>query len=322
MNMKNMITLLCSLFIAFAGFTGCENAEPEYWDFYNSDANFTGGGDDDDDDPDDPDPSEKAPSVKVMSFNVRYVNADDTGDKSWDVRKTAVVAMVAEQQPDIMGVQEPRYAQKSYMDTSLPGYKSVGVGRNDGSATDSKGEFMAIYYRSETVKIDDWGTFWLSETPGTPSKGWDANVNRSATWAVITHLESNKKFFCINTHLDHEGTTARAQSMVLIEAKMRELNSKGYPMVLTADFNTLITDAIFNGIKAFMQIARSTATSTDSRASFNNFGSSTSYGFIDHIFYSDFKALKFQTIDKRYASVPYISDHYPIMVELEFKTAE
>lgn len=47
------------------------------------------------------------------------------------------------------------------------------------------GEHMSIFYDSETVSLVDWGTFWLSETPETPSKGWDAACPCTATWAQM-----------------------------------------------------------------------------------------------------------------------------------------
>ena len=109
-----------------------------------------------------------------MSFNVRYSSGDD-GANSWDNRKKAVPAMFADQQPTVLGVQEARLDQKTYMDENCAGYKSVGVGRTDGQ---NAGEFMAIYYLADAVKLEKWGTFWLSDTPDVPSVGWDASTAR------------------------------------------------------------------------------------------------------------------------------------------------
>ena len=102
--------------------------------------------------------------------------------------------MFADQQPTVLGVQEARLDQKTYMDENCAGYKSVGVGRTDGQ---NAGEFMAIYYLADAVKLEKWGTFWLSDTPDVPSVGWDASTYRTATWALFTHYKSGRKFFYV-----------------------------------------------------------------------------------------------------------------------------
>jgi len=260
-------------------------------------------------------PVEDTFTLKVMSFNVRYENAGDTDDRSWENRRDAVQAMVADRKPDIMGVQEAVLAQKTYMDRNCTGYKSIGVGRDDGV---NGGEFMVIYYLEESVKLENWGTFWLSETPSAPSKGWDASHYRTATYATFTHIESGKKFFVINTHLDNRGTTARTKSMELIEERMGTLNTDGYPMVLIGDFNSTINNLVFNGVKAFMGNARTDSPQTDCLNSFNGFGNGNE-SIIDHIFYTGFISLKFKTINRPYPNIAYISDHFPIEAELQFK---
>ena len=169
------------------------------------------------------------------------------------------------------------------------------------------------------MKLEKWGTFWLSDTPDTPSIGWDASTYRTATWAVFTHYKSGRKFFYVNTHIDHVGQVAAQKSMELIEAKIRSLNPDNLPTLLTADFNKMLDSPIFDGVKKFMVDARTTAPVTDNKASFNNFGGATNYPRIDHIFSSGFTPLRFATVDQRYEKVPYISDHYPIAAVLEFK---
>ncbi len=47
-------------------------------------------------------------------------------------------------------------------------------------------------------------------------------------------------------------------------------------------------------------------------------GKTASENIVDHIFCTGFKALKFETIDKVYQNITYISDHYPIIGKLEY----
>ena len=47
------------------------------------------------------------------------------------------------------------------------------------------GTYSAIYYKNKKLKLEKDETFWLSETPGKPSTGWDAALNRIATVGVF-----------------------------------------------------------------------------------------------------------------------------------------
>ena len=253
--------------------------------------------------------------LKIMSFNVRYKNIGDSGGRSWTNRRAAVLKMFADQKPDIVGIQEAMWAQKAYLDQNLSAYKSIGVGRNNGA---NSGEFIVIYYLEKIVKLESWGTFWLSETPSTPSRGWDASLFRTATYATFTHIESGKKFFVINTHLDDSGTVARTKSMELLGIKMKTLNMdiNDYPMILIGDFNMTIDDNNFNGI-SFMGNARMDSLQTDYWNSFNGWGSGGRI--IDHIFFRRITPLKFMTIVQPYLDIIYLSDHYPIVAEFQIK---
>ena len=127
--------------------------------------------------------------IHAISFNIRYANAED-GTNSWKYRYPAVAMMLDDQRPDVAGLQECLYEQFEYLQTSLDKlYKFVGVGRDDGKKA---GEMMAIMYNPKTVSLVKWGTFWLSETPDVPSKGWDAACYRTATWALMKDKESGR----------------------------------------------------------------------------------------------------------------------------------
>ena len=54
--------------------------------------------------------------IKVMSFNIRTKTSNDKGINHWDSRKGACVALIKDQMPDIMGVQEAQYnSQWTYL---------------------------------------------------------------------------------------------------------------------------------------------------------------------------------------------------------------
>lgn len=254
-------------------------------------------------------------TLTVMSYNIRYGKAKD-GTNSWEYRYPATFAMIEEQQPDLLGVQEALENQLGMIDFYFDGkYKYVGVGRDDGK---KKGETMAIFYNTKTIKVLKWGNFWLSPTPNKPGFGWGAKHNRTATWAIVKHKKTGKKFFYVNTHLDHQSFEAQIMGMNLIMEKMQELNPKGYPCILTGDFNILPDNPVIAELDKKMSSARRYAAKTDNSHSFNGWGKSKKV--IDYIYYSGFDSdpVLFETITKKYVERPFVSDHFPIKAVFEF----
>lgn len=255
-------------------------------------------------------------TLKVISYNIRVGSAPD-GDHKWNIRKPASPAMIADQQPDIFGLQEALKMQLDYLEETCPDYDHVGVHRDDGK---QKGEVMAIFWNTKTQEMLKWGNFWLSETPEVPSKGWDAACFRTATWALLKDKRYNKKYYYVNTHLDHLGQEARANGLKLIVDRIDDINPEGYPMILTGDFNVDLGDPCLNSLKGRMESVRDIAPVTDSLDTFQGFGTGQ-YGnrVIDYIYESGFSAApSFETITKTYENIPFISDHYPVAAVLVF----
>ena len=251
--------------------------------------------------------------VKVISYNIRFANKKD-GDNVWQNRAKASPAMIRDYAPDVFGVQEALAVQLEYLDDKLPHYSFVGVGREDGK---KKGETMAIFYNTRKMRLLDWGTYWLSETPDKPSRGWDADCKRTATWTLMEMKDSGRKFFYVNTHLDHRGDVAQQKGLELIVEHIAAMNPEELPMILTGDFNVTPEDPVLGGLNTRMLDARKTALKTDSRATFNAWGKSASI--IDYIYHSGFsECAEFETIVRQYKGVLYISDHYPIVARLIF----
>ena len=120
-----------------------------------------------------------AQPMTVISFNIRYNSYNNIdGENGWPNRKAAVARMILEERPVAIGLQEALIDQLQYLDSALPGYHRVGVGRDDGKEA---GEFMAIYYDTARLELVSGTTRWLSATPEEPSLGWDAACRRTVT---------------------------------------------------------------------------------------------------------------------------------------------
>ena len=253
--------------------------------------------------------------IKVISYNIRCgVNPGQDGENNWEYRKQASINMINDEKPTIFGLQEALSPHLEYLKEQLPQYASYGIARDDGK---TEGEYMTIYYLKDEVELLDCGTFWLSETPETPSMGWDAACKRTCTWAKMRMKRSGKEFAYLNTHLDHVGKVAQREGVALMMKRAAEIVPDGMPVFVTADFNCVTSDPIFEPIKAVMKDARETAPQTDRRATFNGWKPNAT-AVIDHIFYRGAEPKSFRVLcDKNYGA-PYISDHYPVVLEAEF----
>jgi endonuclease/exonuclease/phosphatase family metal-dependent hydrolase len=258
----------------------------------------------------------EAQNLKIISFNIRYNSWNNIdGENGWPHRKASVAKMIEQEKPLAIGLQEALIDQLEYLDSALPSYRRIGVGRDDGKQA---GEFMAIYYNTERVELLSGETRWLSVTPETPSKGWDAACFRTVTIARFKVKASGKEFVYLNTHLDHVGKTARAESAKLIATLAKE-SGEGIPIIVGGDMNSTINDEIFQSFYAEeLKAARELAPTkhTDNRITYNAYGKDKG-AVIDHFFVRGVKVKSFRTLDGDYG-VPYISDHYPVEMVVKY----
>lgn len=254
-------------------------------------------------------------TVKLISYNIRQSGlATHDGPNAWEYRKDATLNMIEQEAPTVMGLQELLPDQQAYIRTAFPQYGFVGVGRDDGKAS---GECMGILYFQEALDLVDSGTFWLSEHPDSVSMGWDAACFRTATWALLEEKASGKRFFYLNTHLDHVGEIAREASVKLIVERVGTLAPEGIPVLVGGDLNSGIDSPIFGPFAHLGLLpARDLAPETDRSGTFNAFGSAPSGIVLDHLFVKGVTPLRFQTLRADYGA-PFISDHYPIAFTFE-----
>ena len=134
-------------------------------------------------------------------------------------------------------------------------------------------------------------------------------------------MKSNGQIFAyLNTHLDHVGNEARKEGLALIMKRAQEIVTDDMPIILTADFNAVTSNPIFEPLNGVMKDAREVAPETDRRATLNCYqpeNEDKEEWIIDHIFFRGAEAKSFKVLrDKNYGA-PYISDHYPVLMEAE-----
>ena len=259
-----------------------------------------------------------AQNLNVMTFNIR-LSLDSDKENSWENRKNDALQLLDYYHPDVFGVQEAVPQQMTDLKTGLKNYDFVGVGRDDGA---NKGEYSAIFYNTEKLQVLQSGTFWLSETPDQPSKGWDAAYNRVCTYALFKTKKGGRKFWAFNVHFDHVGNIARENSSKLILEKINTLNPRNFPVVLTGDFN--LTDKT-EPIKIISK------TMSDSfyncrKPHYGPTGTFTGFDVntvpkdrIDYIFTKGLSCQSIRTINDRRENLLYPSDHFPVLAQLKFR---
>ena len=181
----------------------------------------------------------------VGSYNIRLkVSSDSVKGNVWEKRCQVICDQVNFMSPDIFGAQEVLHTQLVDMLAGLDGYDYIGVGRDDGK---TGGEYAAIFYKTNRLRLLDQGNFWLSETPDRPGLGWDAACVRICTWGKFARQTAtdDEAFFFFNLHMDHVGVVARREAAKLIVQKISEI-APGFPVIVTGDFNVDQNDEIYS----------------------------------------------------------------------------
>jgi len=249
--------------------------------------------------------------LKVMTYNLR-VDFGGDGENNWQFRREMLAGQIKFHQPDFLGTQEGKANQLAYLLKQLPGYGYIGISRD---SSDTVGEFSAIFFNMAKFNVIKQSTFWLSDTPEKKSKGWDAALERICTYALFEEIGTGQRLFVFNTHLDHIGETARANSVKLIQQKINELNTDKLPIILMGDFNAEPNSGPYK--IATQSLADSRKVSKDKpigpAGTFNGFKFDEPVTkLIDYIFVSnDFEVLKYAVLtDSKDGRYP--SDHLPV----------
>ena len=254
--------------------------------------------------------SNTSEKVNIMTYNIR-LDTETDGINMWDNRKEGIVSLIKEEDVDILGIQEALPNQIDYLSNQLKDYNYIGEGRNGGNS----GEYSAIYFKSERISLKEEETFWLSETPGVPSIGWDAAIKRIVTLGVFYIKNSKKELIVYNTHFDHIGKVAREKSAIMILNHITKNNYLDKSLIVMGDLNANTDELPIKVLSEKLEDSFKMIPLKDSIGTFNGFDINSELSDrIDYVFTKNIKIIDYRHIDKKLPNGLWPSDHLPILI--------
>lgn len=112
-------------------------------------------------------------------------------------------------------------------------------------------EANPILYATQSFRLTRSATLWLSPTPDSPSRGWDAGLNRIVTVGEFVPSQGGKGVVVMSTHLDHAGQRARLESVGVLGRVAGEWGGReGVGAVfLGGDFNSRPGSEVVKGME-------------------------------------------------------------------------
>jgi len=252
--------------------------------------------------------------ITIVTSNIRGITNNDANQTAWYNRAPRYTKVIGSIKPDILCTQETTKWQINYVQHALKGYdhetKFSDSGYSSGSST--------IFYNTNKFRKIDSFSFWVSETPKVESKGWDAACYRVCLGLVLEQISNGKQFIVLDTHLDHIGSIARTEGMKLIQERISTLS---LPCILCGDMNTTKYSTMYDTATLTMDDSRIVAVNSDEdNETFHGYDPWDCGSAIDFIFCTknQFDVLDYKII-KDTVNGFYISDHYPVRVELKLK---
>lgn len=248
--------------------------------------------------------------IKIATFNLRCL-WDGDGINSFIHRIGLIDEKISTESPDVIAFQEMTDKHLSVLRRLMTEYEFIGASRE----ADYSGEGVYTALRKRSMKLLGFDFFWLSPTPNIPGSVFDnqSDCRRVCTTLKLLHISSGEVFRIINTHLELLNEAVRMDEMQqLVKYIAEKHNEDGLPTVFMGDFNALPEEPAIELCKTYMEDV-----TKDISVTFHGFGTTAQK--IDYIFVS-------KNLVKRIADVNvwddtrngiYLSDHYPVCVELE-----
>lgn len=253
-------------------------------------------------------------NMSIMSINLKVDRVTDKNN-SWLYRRDSIVEMIKDKQPSIICCQETMPHMAKFLNAKIGcNYNCYGkeafFGTNLVKSLLSNTLGNIIFYDKSKFDLISKETLWLSDKPNFPSKTWGNTEKRNCTIVQLKNKETNKVYTIINTHFDHLLKEARTKSTDFI---INLINNKynNTECYVLGDLNAKINDEELVKFKTFNYYPNE---SNNIKTTFNGF-TKNKKSVIDYIITNSNETKNFDLITDGYG-VQYLSDHYPITINL------
>lgn len=248
--------------------------------------------------------------IRFVTFNIRCDYEQD-GPNNFCFRRELIRKKLEEEKPDVICFQEVLPHVAAWLKSELKEYYVLGCGRSG----DFQDEQMAVAYRRERFDLIFWETFWLSES-GCPGSRFDDQsiCPRTAAEAILYDRDNQELYRIFNTHLDHLSGEARRRGLGLILDRIKHPGM--FPqagVILAGDFNAA-PDAPELG--ALWERGELFDAAEGLGGTFHDYGQMPCPEKIDYVCLA--APLRSESAEcwKDCVDGVYLSDHYPISVEI------
>ncbi|GEP64230.1 MULTISPECIES: endonuclease/exonuclease/phosphatase family protein [Clostridium] len=251
--------------------------------------------------------------MRVMTFNLRRDVPIDFNDR-WNTRRSLIYNVINEYKCDIIGAQEIKDNMLNDIKENIEGYNIIGAPR--GKKVSSERNSLLI---SRNYLIEDYKTFWLSETPDKiGSRVWYSYLPRICTTAIL-QMDNGRRVRVCNTHLDNLLPKARMYGLKKI---LEFIENEKLPVILMGDFNDRPNSKLIKSLKEGKISSKKLLPVQDvnmglyNESTIGNFKRSGKGLHIDYIFVSEEIDVVNAEIIKYNVNGKYPSDHYPLMADI------
>ena len=253
--------------------------------------------------------------LKVMTFNIRYDNPAD-GRNAFAGRRDMIIEFLRRERPDLIGFQEIVHVIRHSLAEALPEYVFLAIDLGDGYRND-----VAVAYRRDRFDLLRFEQFWLSPTPDVPHTRYEGGspFDRMASLVTLVERTERRPVTLLNSHLDHISEEARERGAALLLERITPYLDA--PCFLTGDFNAMPDSRAAQILTAHPALIELTAPIGAEHATYHEYGRIKEGFKIDYIFASRSVTPIEGTITMHTdeADGVYLSDHYPISVEVEIE---
>ncbi len=292
----------------------------------------------------------KGVQLRVMSFNLRVGgktdgSTDEQGHEWTTVRKAPVIKMFNSVSPDIVLMQECRQEQLDDLQAALSDKYLFYFFAIDSSLKDGKkesctenvflynGARQVIMLAKDKFEMSGWGRFYLSSTPDVMSPSDGTQTKKVTLWLRVKLQGVADPLYLFDTHFvtpsrgdviaDNATVNVEQIKKIIGDDTVSGKSKSAVKLFLAGDLNCDESDSRLSVLDKYLPLARTAATSTENKPTYNGFDTNSStWTRLDHIYYLNATPLTYRVVDSSSYGTAFISDHFPIYCDFFVENGE